>query len=193
MTWLHQHILPHESLVGPSPVPTRFQSVTLAGLDEEKINKAVRSYGKHFWSLAPEGRGVLFTGPPGRYKTYGAAVLAQAIHHRFRIPVGWCTVPVDLTHLERNRFSSDTEERLENWKSCPWLVMDDFAIPPMGTWQHSVVLEIGMYRHANQLPTCWTGNLTTLGRSAQEVLSGAVGAQLARRIGEASRGYRVMF
>ena len=148
------------------------------------------TYGRDFWTAASAGIAPLFVGPPGVYKSYSAAVLATTIHERAGVRIGWCDVPVTLFQLERKRFLPQTDATIDRWKSVPWLVIDDFAMVAVGSWQHGVLCEIAMHRFSQGRPTCWTGNIQFL-RGQQVALADAVGAQLARRILEGSEQFRL--
>jgi DNA replication protein DnaC len=124
------------------------------------------------------------------YKTFSAAVLAKLIHETACVRVGWCDVPVTLFQLERKRFQPQTDLQIDRWKQVPWLVIDDFAMVQVGSWQHGVLCEIAMHRFSQGKPTCWTGNIQ-FPRGQQHALVDAVGAQLARRVMEGSEGYRL--
>ena len=148
------------------------------------------AYGREFWSAASRGLAPLLVGPPGVYKSYSAAVLAKQIHEKACVRIAWCDVPVTLFQLERKRFQHATDELIDSWKQVPWLVIDDFAMVQVGSWQHGVLCEVAMHRFSHGKPTCWTGNIQ-FARGQQSALVDAVGAQLARRLMEGSEGFRL--
>lgn len=188
--WLRDAIEPSPSLVGVAPVPGQFRDATLDGIPSEPLRVLLRKYGSEFWDAAARGVAPLFVGPPGTYKSYAAAVLCTQLHQRGGIRTEWCTVPVQLTKLERMRFTANTDDTIERWKDCPFLVCDDFAMVRLNSWQHDVLIEIAMARFEAQKPTLWTGNVV-LAPGNTQALTDAVGAQLSRRLLERSTGYRL--
>lgn len=154
------------------------------------LKKLITNYGRDFWAAASHGIAPLLVGPPGVYKSYSSAVLAKQIHEKACVRVAWCDVPVTLFQLERKRFQHATDEVIDGWKQVPWLVIDDFAMVQVGSWQHGVLCEIAMHRFSQGRPTCWTGNVQ-FARGQQNALVDAVGAQLARRLMEGSEGFRL--
>ncbi len=188
--WLRDAVEPSPLLVGPPPVPEQFKNATLANIPSEPLRGLLRRYGGEFWDAAGKGVAPFLIGPPGTYKSYGAAVLCAQLHNRVGIRTEWCTVPVQLTKLERMRFTANTDDAIERWKTCPFLVCDDFAMVRLNSWQHDVLVEIAMARFEAQKPTLWTGNIV-LAQGNTQALTEAVGAQLSRRLMERSAGYRL--
>lgn len=188
--WLRAAIEPHPDLAGPPPVPFQFKDATLERIPSVPLQQLVRRYGGAFWDEAAKGTAPLLLGPPGTYKSYAAAVLVRRLHAKACIKTAWCTVPIALTGLERDRFSEQTRERIAAWKRSPFLVCDDFAMVRIGSWQHDVLVELTMDRFESGKPTLWTGNVT-VPKGKQDFLADVVGAQLARRMLERSEGYRL--
>ena len=188
--WLREAIEPSPLLVGPAPVPEQFTNATLTDIPSDPLRGLLRRYGSEFWDAAAKGVAPLLVGPPGTYKSYAAAVLCKQLHGKVGIRTEWCTVPVQLTKLERMRFTANTDDQIERWKTCPFLVCDDFAMVRLNSWQHDVLVEIAMARFESQKPTLWTGNVV-LAQGNTQALTDAVGAQLSRRLLERSVGYRL--
>lgn len=181
--------------MGRLPIPEHLHDCELERIPHKALRDAVLRYGSNFWTLASRGIGPLFLGDPAQWKSYAAASIARALHERACVRVGWCDVPIALNQLERKRFDPATDETIESWKQVPWLVLDDFAMVRIDSWQYSVLAEIALYRFDAGRPTCWTGNVDVSQGSGPEAveagLKQAVGAQLTRRILERSEGYRV--
>lgn len=188
--WLREAVEPSPLLVGPPPVPGQFADASLNDIPSEPLKGLLKRYGSEFWDAAARGAAPLLVGPPGTYKSYAAAVLCKQLHARVGIRTEWCTVPVQLTKLERMRFTANTDDQIERWKSCAFLVCDDFAMVRLNSWQHDVLVEIAMARFEAQKPTLWTGNVV-LAQGNTQALTDAVGAQLSRRLMERSTGYRL--
>lgn len=190
--WLLQAAAPHANLVGRDSVPAQFTDVTLEGLRSSKLRALVRSYGQQFWEVGSQGLAPLIIGPPATYKSYAAAVLTKQIHQAAQVPTAWCTVPVDLTRIERKRYQPETDELIERWKTIPFLVLDDFAMIRPASWQFDVLLEIGMARFEARRPTLWTGNVLLTGGDTDPwpQIEKLMGIQLLRRMTERSEGFR---
>jgi DNA replication protein DnaC len=181
--------------MGRAPIPDHFASVTIEQIPKRALRESLLRYGKEFWQAASRGIAPMFLGPPSVYKSYGAAALAKALHERACVRVDWCNVPVTLNQLERKRFERATDERIEAWKQVPFLVIDDFGMIKMGTWQYNALAEIAMYRFDTSRPTCWTGNIEIDGSPSLDAITNSlqacVGTQLTRRMMERSEGYRL--
>lgn len=192
--WLRQVAEPHIDLVGPSPVPYQFDGVTFDMLPTKGLKRVISAYGAKFWSEGAQGMAPLLIGPPGAFKSVSAAILSNQIRTKALVKTGWCTIPVDLTRLERARYAERTSEQIQEWINVPFLVIDDFAMVRLGSWQFDVMAEIAMSRFDARRPTMWTGNITLPGGNldgVQKALTGSVGAQLTRRMLERSSGYRL--
>lgn len=182
----------HPNLVGPLEVPAQFADASLETIPHAKLREQVREYGRQFWDLAPRGIAPVWLGPPATYKSYAAAVLCTAMHGQ-GVKTAWVTVPVRLTELERKRYSPEADHALARWKTVPFLVLDDFAMVRLNSWQHDALVEIAMARFETQRPTLWTGNVFIEGTTTPKLstlLEQVVGAQLTRRMLERSEGFR---
>jgi DNA replication protein DnaC len=181
--------------MGPLSIPEHFRDVSVGQITRKPLQDALLRYGRDFWTAASKGVAPMFLGPPSVYKSYAAAALCKALHERACVHVGWCTVPVMLNQLERKRFDKATDRQIEDWKQVPFLVMDDFAMIRMDTWQYNAMVEIAMARFDAGKPTCWTGNVEITGKptlqAVEEALRTGLGTQLTRRLLERSEGYRV--
>lgn len=181
--------------MGRAPIPEQFADASIDVVPHRTLKDCVLRYGKEFWQAASKGLGPLFLGPPALYKSYAAAALARALHERACIHVAWCDIPITLNAMERRRFDKTTDEQIDRWKQVPFLVMDDFGMAKVDSWQYGVMAEIGMSRFDTGRPTCWTGNVEIDGPptadKVNEALRATAGVQLARRIMERSEGFRV--
>lgn len=190
--WLLDAAEPHQNLVGPLVLPPQFAEARLEEIPHPKLREQVREYGRQFWELAPHGIAPVWLGPPATYKSYSAAVLCKAMHSQ-GIKTAWATVPVKLTELERKRYDGTADQVLTHWKQVPFLVLDDFAMVRMNSWQHDALVEVAMARFESQKPTLWTGNVFVEEGTVPKLsalLEQAVGAQLTRRMLERSEGFR---
>lgn len=192
--WLAGAVQPTDEMLGPSPVPAQFDNATFSAIPHAGLRGVVRKYGTDFWDAAGAGLAPVFLGPVGTFKSHSAALLSRQIRNVARIRTGWCTVPVDLTEMERKRFAPRTDERIQDWKDVPFLVMDDFGMVKVGSWQYDVMVEIAMHRFAQGMPTLWTGNVLVSKASSdalRQTMTDMLGAQLTRRVLERSEGYRI--
>lgn len=192
--WLLRAVEAHPALMGRPPIPEHLLHARIEAIPHKTVREILVRYGREFWTAASRGLAPLFLGPPSVYKSYAAAALARALHERACIRVDWCNVPITLNQLERKRFERATDERIEAWKQVPFLVIDDFAMAKIDSWQYNAMVEIAMYRFDSGRPTCWTGNLDISGPATKETIDHAMkvcaGVQLARRIMERSEGFR---
>lgn len=192
--WLAGAVQPTAELVGPDPVPAQFSNATLAAVPHAGLRATVRKYGAEFWEAADQGLAPVFLGPVGTFKSHSAALISRQIRDVARVRTDWCTVPIDLTSLERKRYDDRTDQRIQAWKETPFLVMDDFGMIKVGGWQYDVMVEIAMHRFEARRPTLWTGNVLVAKPSAEalrQTMVDMLGAQLTRRILERSEGYRI--
>lgn len=100
----------------------------------------------------------------GRYgcgKTHLAASIANFVVG-LGIPTIFLTVP-DLLDWLRFSYSDSTsssfEERFEEIRNVPLLVMDDFGTQNATPWAQEKLFQIVNYRYINQLPTVLTSNM----------------------------------
>jgi len=193
--WLLRAVEWHPALMGTAPIPSQFHDAVIAKVPHKALRQCILRYGAAFWTEASLGKAPLLLGSPAMYKSYAAAALSRALHSRANIHVGWCDVPITLNQLERKRFDRATDDMIDQWKLVPFLVIDDFGMAKLDTWQFSVLAEIAMARFDAGRPTCWTGNIDVEGEPSpakvEEALRRGVGTQLTRRILERSEGYRV--
>jgi DNA replication protein DnaC len=191
--WLQEEVTTNPAALGPSPVPAQFDGAEFGIIPHKGLKSVLSKYGKDFWTAAEAGFAPVLLGPVGTFKSFGAAITS----HRIRLAglrTGWCTVPIDLTEMERKRYDSRTDERIRDWKRVPFLVMDDFGMVKVGSWQYDVMVEIAMERFNTRRPTLWTGNVLVNKPSAEalrQTMTDMLGAQLTRRILERSEGYRI--
>jgi hypothetical protein len=190
--WLERQVQPHPRLLDPSPIPPRYDHATLADVPYPSLVTTAREYGKRFWDVAPLGQAPLLLGVAQTWKTHAAAVLASKIRELYQLNVGWCNCASELPRLDRDAFLETTRTRIQYMKTVPFLVMDDFSQVKQGAGrQLDIMVEIGTDRFDNLRPTLWTGNLT-ITKEDRSALVNAVGTCLARRMLEASEGFRVM-
>lgn len=191
---LLQFVEPHADLMGPSVIPSQFADATLGALPSAAIRKLLRSYGQQFWDVAGQGIAPVLLGPPATYKSYAAAVLVKQVEAA-QLKAAWCTVPVQLTELERKRYEPKTDACITAWKRVPFLVLDDFGMIRVGSWQHDILCEIAMARFEARRPTVWTGNVLVQEGEARPnpraLIEQHLGIQLARRLFERSEGFRL--
>lgn len=169
-------------------VPARYATATLDGLNSAPLRKVVREYGARYGELKPKGVAPFFCGSTQGYKTYAAAVLVGALA-RVGEGYAWCHVGSAFPPLDRDAFSERTSTHLRTYRNADFLVLDDFTqcvSPRVRDW----LVEIGTFRFDTLRPTLYTGNVRVTAKDFTE-LGNVVGVGLARRILEASEGFRV--
>jgi len=111
------------------------------------------------FAQTPEGW-LLLQGGYGCGKTHLAAAVAN-----FTVSVGmptlFITVPdlLDALRFTYNNQESTFEERFEEIRSAPLLVMDDFGTQNATAWAQEKLFQIINYRYINRLPLVITTNL----------------------------------
>lgn len=190
--WLLHVVEPDPVFAREVVTPSQYATATLAGIVPPRLRSMVAAYGAQFWEVAAQGIAPLIVGPPATYKSYAAAVLCRQVQEVAQVQAAWCTVPVMLTKMERKRYASETDDQIERWKDVPFLVVDDFAMARVGSWQYDVLVEIAMARFERQRPTVWTGNVLVSNpkQELREEMNRLLGIQLTRRVFERSEGFR---
>lgn len=190
MTWLHEHLSKHP-IPPPLELPRRFEEASLALMPAGPVKDMVEKYLRLFWDAAPRGIAPLIVGRTQTWKTYGAAIVARRVHQA-GVPVQMVMCPVEMAEVERDRFSELSRQRVERWKRVPFLIMDDFVQLDPGTFASQLLVEIACDRHANMLPTMWTGNIILKPSEKFMPLVNRYGALFARRLKEGSEGYALV-
>ncbi len=131
-----------------------------AGLPDEKRRNLRAAYERCLeFAKKPEGW-LLLRGGYGSGKTHLAAASANLQIARGR-PVIFVTVP-DLLDFLRATFAPDSpvgfHERLEQIKSVPLLIMDDFGTESGTPWAQEKLFQILNHRYNARLPTIITTN-----------------------------------
>jgi len=176
----------------PLVLPERFKQAKLSDLPEGTLKDTAQDYLKQFLVKAEQGIAPLFIGRARTWKTYAASVIANAVRYEAGLEVGFVECPVELNALERVRFTTGTDQRIAEYQSVPFLVLDDFAEVRQGTYGEQVLLEIVSARHARMKPTLFTGNIQLATGSNQFApLVARFGPMFARRVADGSEGFRV--
>jgi len=103
---------------------------------------------------------LVLQGNYGSGKTHLAAAAANFVV-RMGIPTLFLTVPdlLDTLRFSYNNPDSTFEERFENIRTSPLLVMDDFGTENATNWAKEKLFQILNYRYINELPLLVTTNL----------------------------------
>ncbi len=133
----------------------------LKGDERSNLRRVVhiaKAYAEH-----PQGF-IVFTGEYGCGKTHLAAAIANAIAQRGN-SVSFVVVPDLLDHL-RATFAPGSavsyDQRFEETRSAPYLVLDDLGTESATPWAREKVFQIIDYRYIAKLPT-----IITIHREAQ--------------------------
>src|SRR3989304_380936 len=137
-----------------------FQPHGRIGLGPHQVDSLERAY-NHARQFAQTLNGWLFIeGPYGCGKTHIAAAIAN-----FAVGLGvstlFLTVP-DLLDALRFAYSDPEaifEERFEEIRRSPLLILDDFGTQNATAWAQEKLFQILNYRYINRLPTVVTTNL----------------------------------
>jgi DNA replication protein DnaC len=133
---------------------------------------------------------LLIQGGYGCGKTHLAAAIAN-FAASLGVPALFITVP-DL--LDRLRFTYDDpdttfEERFDEIRQAPLLVMDDFGTQNATPWAQEKLFQILNYRYINRLPLVVTTN-TPLGEVEERIISRLLDPELVTRVNIQAPDYR---
>jgi DNA replication protein DnaC len=130
------------------------------GLGERQANSLEQAY-NHARMYANSLQGwLLIMGGYGSGKTHLAAAIAN-FAVGMGVPTLFLTVPDLLDTLRFSYDSDDTtfEQRFEEIRSAPLLVLDDFGTQNATGWAQEKLFQIVNYRYINKLPLVVTTNL----------------------------------
>lgn len=146
----------------PAPtvqLPKRFAAPRWADLPTGPFRDATERYLRGFEAFFAKGQAPVFLGRAREYKTYALALLSLDLVGHYRIPVEWVNVPAQIAACERDRYSAATQQRVEHWQTCPFLVLDDFATQVPGQYGANLLVALASARFDAMLPTAWSGNV----------------------------------
>jgi len=131
------------------------------GLWPQQANSLEQAY-NHARQFAQSMNGwLLFQGGYGCGKTHLAAAIAN-FAVSMGVPTLFITVPDLLDSLRFSYQSTEStfEERFEEIRRAPLLIMDDFGTQNATAWAQEKLFQILNYRYINQLPLVVTTNLS---------------------------------
>jgi DNA replication protein DnaC len=131
------------------------------GLGKRQADSLEHAYNQSFHFAQQRQGWLLMLGRYGCGKTHLAAAIAN---HALELGVStlFLTVP-DLLDWLRYAYSSPDmsfEERFEEIRETPLLILDDFGTQNATAWAQEKIYQIINHRYVNQLPTVVTSNLT---------------------------------
>ncbi len=129
------------------------------GLQDAHVNNLTFAYQQSI-NFARERKGwILFLGRYGCGKTHMAAAIAN-FAVQAAIPTIFLTVPdlLDWMRSAYNGAEQSFEERFEEIRNIPLLVMDDLGTQNATAWAQEKLFQILNYRYLQQLPTVITTN-----------------------------------
>ncbi len=131
------------------------------GLGEQQQESIERAYNQARTYAQSLHGWLLIQGPYGCGKTHLAAAIANECVAR-GVPTLFLTVP-DLLDSLRFAFNAEDisfEERFEQIRSAPLLIMDDFGTQSATEWAREKLFQILNFRYINNLPLVVTTNLS---------------------------------
>lgn len=187
--WLESRIA-QQPVPVPLVLPQRFADAALEHVPEGPLKEATTEYLRRFLEVAPQGVGCLFVGRARTYKTYATAVIARRVHGMAHLDVEFAQCAVLAAQIERARFTANTSDVVTRIKDAGLVVMDDFAQVQPNSFPATVLMEIAESRFSAMRPTLWTANIDA-GRDITKAIANLYGAGFARRVYDASEGFRV--
>jgi hypothetical protein len=173
----------------PSPVPPqlpeRFRDAVLAEIPAQLgLRELALQYLDGFWSLAPQGIAPVLLGPAGTYKTYTACAIVRRVGAHLESQFVSC--PVEFATRALERYSGPTRQWIESLYSTPFLVLDDFLLMKVGSWESDVLRAILMARFDGLRPTLLTANAQDMARVEE-----TCGVTVARRVHDVAGDFLV--
>ncbi len=138
-----------------------FQPRGRVGIGEREQESIERAYNQARLFADSRQGWLLLQGSYGTGKTHLAAAIANQCVEA-GIPTLFLTVP-DLLDTLRFAFSSQEisfEERFEEVRRAPMLILDDFGTQSATEWAREKLFQILNYRYINRLPLAVTTNLS---------------------------------
>ena len=138
-----------------------FQPRGQIGLGPAQADSLERAF-NHAQQFASTLKGWLFLqGDYGCGKTHLAAAVANFVVD-LGVPTLFLTVPdlLDSLRFSYNNPESSFEERFEDIRRSPLLIMDDFGTENATSWAQEKLFQILNYRYINNLPLLITTNLS---------------------------------
>jgi DNA replication protein DnaC len=150
-----------------------FQPRGLIGLKEYQADSIELAYNQA-QQFAQSNKGWLFfEGPYGSGKTHLAAAIAN-FAVGLGVPTLFLTVPdlLDTLRFSYNDPQASFEQRFEEIRNIPLLILDDFGTQNATSWAQEKLFQIINYRYINHLPLVVTTNL------ALEEIEGRISSRL---------------
>lgn len=189
--WLYEQRAWTASQLHPLQLPRRFAEATLATIEEPTIAETASRYCQQFWDVAPNGIAPVFLGKARTWKTYAACAVLRVVQSRGQLQGHFLQCAVDFPQADLKRYAPETEARIREWHRVPFLVVDDFACIPSNSWAATQLVALAEARFAACLPTLYTANVL-IGRDDVKQVSANYGTVFARRLYDASAGFRVV-
>lgn len=138
-----------------------FESRGRIGLGEHQAASLEYAFNQAKQYASSHNGWLLLRGKYGCGKTHLAAAIAN-FAVQMRVKTLFITVPdlLDSLRFSYNRGSeSSFEERFEEIRRCPFLILDDFGTQNATQWAQEKLFQIINYRYINKLPMVITTNL----------------------------------
>jgi DNA replication protein DnaC len=139
-------------------VGARYQGMDLSRVDEA-ARITVGGYLDRLGDHVRAGKGLLISGPTGTGKTAILGLIAERAHGIMLQGGCWMVYSYDL-YAAICRRDEAARERLETWRNCRLLLLDEFGAAYGADFPASEFEGMMEHRQADQLATCVTTNLS---------------------------------
>jgi hypothetical protein len=181
-----EHAMSSKVVPNRMVLPRRYQSASLADLDDTYRNIVTSYMDGFFGEYAETGRGPVLLGRHQARKSIAACVMAKEANAK--VDAAYLNVLSVMGSWSDRKFHASTWEKIDLAKTVPFLVVDEFLEVGTNKYAKDVLTSILTGRHAELLPTVWVGTTIFPGsrhvRKVQEVFS----VVFAEMLADTSRG-----
>lgn len=190
MSFRDDHQRWHRAFLPALNLPDRFSDAQPTELPAGPVRDAVEQYIDGFWDATDRAIAPCFAGRVGKWKTYGAAVIARyADWHQ--VPTAFFTCGSYFMRAEAAFYLPEGLSLLKVAQEVPFAVFDDFTQVKPDSRAAELMANVVGERFARRLPTLFTGNIPLETADDLRSLATMYRPDFARRVWQGSEGFRV--